>query len=80
MISLQVIEEIEENYGGIYQLAENLVNKSLPQTIAEDILNYIGYEIETDETAQEALSFVLLDVLESVERLEAVELGELLAA
>ena len=80
MISLDMVECVERRYGSIYALAENLSRKSLPPAIVKDILNYIGYEAEEDESAEELLADILLDIIEPAELIGAVELGELLAA
>ncbi len=75
MITLDMIEQIENEYGGLHQIAENLLNNSLPHSVIEDILNFIG--CNNNEIAnEEILTNVLLDTLEPLDTLGAICLGE----
>lgn len=75
MLTLETIRAIEIRHGSLYQIAEDLLHHSLPAAVAEDILCLTG--IVSEETpASEALAHLLLDVLEPVDTMGAVGLGE----
>ncbi len=75
-ISLPLITALEEAHGSLYQIAEGLLDKSLPLSAMIDMLKIIyrhaGCEIADEFILQqpctEILITVLLDILEPVER------------
>lgn len=75
MITLEMIEIIEEKYGNLYQLADDLLNKALPHSIIEDILSFIGFS-DDDCSLEENLTTVLLNTLEPLDTLGVICLGE----
>ncbi len=75
MLTLDMIKEIENEYGSLYQIAEDLLNKTLPHSVIEDILKFIGCN-DNEISSEEVLTNVLLDTLEPIDILGAICLGE----
>lgn len=77
-MNLNRVALLEAKYGSLYKLAEDLINKSLPMVIVEDILKFIGEDGFIDEEAspEENLKNILLEILEPVDEMGAVRLGE----
>jgi len=88
-ITLSLIAEMEGTYGSLYQLAESLLDKSLPLSTIIGVLKMIyrhaGCGISEDalddfllrQPCTELLTSVLLDILEPIERLESMTLEPL---
>ena len=76
MISLDMIDLIEDSYGSLYQIAENLINNVLPQKNIKGILNIIGCN-DDNLSDEELLINILLDILEPIDSLGAISLGEI---
>jgi|GEM_PF-3788039 len=76
-MNLNMVEALESKYGSIYKLAEDLINKSLPQVIIEDILKFVGKDLSQEELAPEYnLKMILLEILEPIDEMGALTLGE----
>jgi len=86
-ISLQLIAEIEGGYGSLYQLAENLLDESLPFSTVAGILKtlyrHAGCKMTEEalddfilrQPGAELLTAVLLEILEPIDRMGAVMPG-----
>ena len=89
-ITLSLISEMEEAYGSLYQIAESLLDKSLPLSTMIGILKMLYHhagckipEVELDDfflrqPCTELLTSVLLDILEPIDRMGAITPGEFL--
>ena len=88
-ITLSLIAEMEGTYGSIYQMAENLLDKSLPLSTIIGVLKMLYRHAECEisedvlddfllqQPCTELLTSVLLDILEPIERLESITLESL---
>jgi hypothetical protein len=91
-ISLKLIADIEENQGSLYQMAESLLDKSLPLGALIGVLKILYRHAGCGMTEErlddfllrqpctELLTSVLLDILGPIDRLGAVQPGEPLTA
>lgn len=88
-ITLSLIAEMEGTYGSIYQMAENLLDKSLPLSTIIGVLKMLyrhaGCGISEDvlddfllrQPCTELLTSVLLTILEPIEQLGDMTLNSL---
>lgn len=77
-MNLNRVALLEAKYGNIYKLAEDLINKSMPRVIVEDILKFIAEDsfIDDESSPEENLKNILLEILEPLDEMGAVRLGE----
>ncbi len=68
MITLEMINHVEKDYGGLYKIAEDLLQNALPRAVVEDILRIFGIEDFHGEEPEAIFTTVLLNILEEMEK------------